>query len=42
MSIEVKQVTKLYGEQKALDNISFTINTGEVVAQGTKTDRLST
>jgi len=31
MSIEVKQVTKLYGEQKALDNISFEIKTGEVV-----------
>ncbi len=31
MSIEVKQVTKLYGEQKALNNISFEIKTGEVV-----------
>ena len=31
MSIEVKQVTKLYGEQKALDNISFKIKTGDVV-----------
>jgi len=31
MSIEVKQVTKLYGEQKALNNISFIVNTGEVV-----------
>lgn len=31
MSIEVKQVTKLYGEQKALDGISFEIKTGEVV-----------
>lgn len=31
MSIEVKQVTKLYGEQKALDNVSFTIETGKVV-----------
>lgn len=31
MSIEVKNVTKLYGEQKALNNVSFTINTGEVV-----------
>jgi len=31
MSIEVKQVTKLYGKQKALDNISFEIKTGDVV-----------
>lgn len=31
MSIEVKQVTKLYGEQKALDDVSFEIKTGEVV-----------
>ena len=31
MSIEVKQITKIYGEQKALNNVSFTINTGEVV-----------
>ena len=31
MSIEVKNVTKEYGEQKALDQVSFTINTGEIV-----------
>lgn len=31
MSISVQQITKLYGEQKALDNISFEIKTGEVV-----------
>ncbi|MDA3893949.1 MAG: gliding motility-associated ABC transporter ATP-binding subunit GldA [Salinivirgaceae bacterium] len=31
MSIEVKQVTKLYVDQKALDTISFEIKTGEVV-----------
>ncbi|PLX02863.1 MAG: gliding motility-associated ABC transporter ATP-binding subunit GldA [Marinilabiliales bacterium] len=31
MSIEVKNVTKLYGEQKALNNVSFTINSGEIV-----------
>jgi len=31
MSIEVKKVVKLYGEQKALNNISFTIETGQVV-----------
>lgn len=31
MSIIVQGVTKLYGEQKALDNVSFEINTGEIV-----------
>ena len=31
MSIVVKNVTKLYGEQKALDNVSFTVNPGEIV-----------
>ena len=31
MSIEVKNVTKLYGEQKALDNVIFTIKKGEIV-----------
>ncbi len=31
MSIIVQGVTKLYGEQKALDNISFEIKTGEIV-----------
>lgn len=31
MSIVVQGVTKLYGEQKALDNVSFEINTGEIV-----------
>lgn len=31
MSIEVKNVIKQYGEQKALNDISFTIDTGEVV-----------
>ncbi|HEX5002950.1 MAG TPA: gliding motility-associated ABC transporter ATP-binding subunit GldA [Bacteroidia bacterium] len=31
MSIEVKEITKLYGSQKALDNVSFTIGSGEVV-----------
>ena len=31
MSIEVKNVTKIYGEQKALDSVSFEIKTGEVV-----------
>ncbi|MCG9912039.1 MAG: gliding motility-associated ABC transporter ATP-binding subunit GldA [Flavobacteriales bacterium] len=31
MSITVRQITKLYGDQKALDNISFEIKTGEIV-----------
>ena len=31
MSISVRNITKLYGEQKALDNVSFEINTGEIV-----------
>lgn len=31
MSIEVKNVTKIYGEQKALDNVSFVVNPGEIV-----------
>jgi ABC-2 type transport system ATP-binding protein len=31
MSIIVQNITKLYGEQKALNNISFEIKTGEVV-----------
>jgi ABC-2 type transport system ATP-binding protein len=31
MSIVVQRVTKLYGEQKALDNVSFEIKTGEIV-----------
>jgi ABC-2 type transport system ATP-binding protein len=31
MSIQVKELTKLYGEQKAIDQISFEIKTGEIV-----------
>lgn len=31
MSIKVNNVIKLYGEQKALDNVSFEINPGEIV-----------
>ncbi|MFN3916496.1 MAG: gliding motility-associated ABC transporter ATP-binding subunit GldA [Flavobacteriales bacterium] len=31
MSIEVKNVTKIYGDQKALNNISFSISSKEVV-----------
>ncbi len=32
MSITVSGVTKLYGDQKALDNVSFKVSTGEIVA----------
>ncbi|PLX11776.1 MAG: gliding motility-associated ABC transporter ATP-binding subunit GldA [Marinilabiliales bacterium] len=31
MSIQVNELTKIYGEQKAIDQISFEINTGEIV-----------
>lgn len=31
MSIVIQCVTKLYGEQKALDNVSFQVKTGEIV-----------
>lgn len=31
MSIQVTNLTKIYGEQKAIDNISFEIKTGEIV-----------
>jgi ABC-2 type transport system ATP-binding protein len=31
MSIKVTNITKLYGEQKALNDVSFEVNTGEVV-----------
>jgi len=31
MSIVVHGVSKLYGKQKALDNISFEVKTGEIV-----------
>lgn len=31
MSIEVKNITKVYGEQKALDNVSFSIKSGEII-----------
>lgn len=31
MSIEVHNVLKIYGKQKALNHISFTVNTGEIV-----------
>ncbi len=32
MSIVVKKVTKLYGRQKALDDVSFEVGSGEIVA----------
>jgi gliding motility-associated transport system ATP-binding protein len=31
MSIAVQQLTKMYGEQKAVDNISFEVKTGEIL-----------
>ena len=31
MSIEIQHLTKIYGEQKAVNDISFTINKGEIV-----------
>ncbi|MDY7394732.1 gliding motility-associated ABC transporter ATP-binding subunit GldA [Aureibaculum sp. 2210JD6-5] len=31
MSIEVQQISKIYGTQKALNNVSFKINSGEIV-----------
>jgi ABC-2 type transport system ATP-binding protein len=31
MSVKVESVTKLYGKQKALDNLTFEVKTGEIV-----------
>ncbi len=31
MSIKINNVTKIYGKQKALDNVSFEVNSGEIV-----------
>jgi ABC-2 type transport system ATP-binding protein len=31
MSIDVSQLTRMYGEQKAVDDISFSLNKGEIV-----------
>lgn len=31
MSIVVKSLTKVYGDQKAIDNISFSVNKGEIL-----------
>ena len=31
MSVKINNLTKIYGKQKALDNVSFEISTGEVV-----------
>ena len=31
MSIEVQNISKNYGDQKALDNVSFSVKKGEIV-----------
>ncbi|MDP4205893.1 MAG: ATP-binding cassette domain-containing protein, partial [Bacteroidota bacterium] len=31
MSIKIESVTKYYGNQKALDNLSFEVNKGELI-----------
>ena len=31
MSIEVKQLFKYYGDQAAVKDVSFTVNSGEIV-----------
>ncbi|HYC30296.1 MAG TPA: ATP-binding cassette domain-containing protein, partial [Chitinophagaceae bacterium] len=31
MSIQVQNLTKIYGQQKAVDGISFNVNKGEIV-----------
>jgi ABC-2 type transport system ATP-binding protein len=31
MSIEIKHITKLYGKQKALNNVAFTVTRGELL-----------
>jgi ABC-2 type transport system ATP-binding protein len=31
MSVNIQQVTKIYGEQKAVDNISFEVKEGEIL-----------
>ncbi len=31
LSVDIKGITKYYGEQKALDNINLSINKGEIV-----------
>jgi len=31
MSLQIKNLTKIYGQQKALNDISFTVNEGEIV-----------
>ena len=31
MSISVKNITKIYGNQKALDSVSFEVKQGEIV-----------
>ena len=31
MDIRVEQITKTYGTQKAVDNVSFSVKTGEIL-----------
>src|SRR5436190_13467414 len=31
MSVKIQNITKIYGQQKALDSISFEVSTGQVV-----------
>ena len=31
MSVKIENITKIYGQQKALDNVSFEVSTGQVV-----------
>lgn len=31
MSIEIREITKIFGQQKALDNVSFSVDTGSIV-----------
>jgi ABC-2 type transport system ATP-binding protein len=39
MSISVNNLTKIYGTQKAVDDISFTVDKGEIVGFGTQWSR---
>ena len=34
MSITASEITMIYGAQKALDSVSFTINKGEITLKG--------
>ncbi len=31
MSIEIREITKIFGQQKAIDNVSFSVDTGSIV-----------